>query len=679
MVDEPHNSTHETELDEIIAEFLQAEERAGPQDLEQWVARYPSHAAELGEFLADRNRVQGYVTEPSNARSVLHQPARSPEPAHETATILLPFPAQRLQPEVGHVFAGQYQIFDVKQGGMGRVYFADVIPLHPGDITGKVAIKTIPDFDEWRVRQTADGQEGDRAAYEQFAMRFRREAETWVKIGKQQNIVWAFFVMDVGNKPYIFMEYAEEGDLRAWIAQGRLDIPLVLNLAIQFCRGMTQAFEACHLVHRDIKPANVLLTKGYLLRISDFGLSKAYNTPGDAGDGVRAGSSSVTQTTAGTLAYMAPEQFLSLSNADTQSDIYSFGVMLFEMVTGERLFHGTSPREHLYQRGRPLPVLHEIKPGTPPALSAILRRCLAFDQTTRYATFRDVETDLLPIQSALPDPLPFPEPDGEMPPDWHLQSVESSLLSLGRFSQAVEQAEEGAQLFPRSAGHWINRAVALAHLGRKAESRLSLDRATELEPANALAWANLGWARIENGDVDGGRQAASNATRLDPELAEGWWTLGECDRRLGRIPEAIVSLRRAVEARPHDWRAHHYLGLCLLAADKNAGVISSEAIQALREAVHINPDDAEAWGQLAVSLGKLGRQEEARQAIDRAITVAPENSDAWAIRSIVFWQAEGPSDAVRSCLRKSLALDNKNPRSLQLLRMMGIHDLNGAK
>lgn len=679
MVDEPHNLAREAELDEIIAEFLQAEERDGPQDRQRWAARYPEHATELAEFLADRDRLQGFVKEPSHAACAPQTPQESPEPANVATPCLTPFPSQRLQPEIGSVFAGQYRIFGMKQGGMGRVYFADVIPLHRGDIPGKVAIKTIPDFEEWRERQKADAQPSDRAAYEHFAARFRQEAETWVKIGKQQNVIWAFFVMDVGSKPYIFMEYAEDGDLRTWIAQGRLSVPLAVNLAVQFCRGMTQAVEACHLVHRDIKPANVLLTKGYLLRISDFGLSKAYDAPETTGQSIFAGNSTVSQTTAGTVAYMAPEQFLSLSNADSRSDIYSFGVMLFEMVTGDRLFHGTSPREHLFQRGRPAPALHEIKPDSPPALSAILTRCLAFEPSNRYATFRDVEADLLAVHQGLPDPLPFPEPDGEMPHDWHLQSLESSLLSLGRFVQAAERAEEGARLFPRSAGHGINRAVALAHLGRSDESRLCLERATELEPANALAWANLGWARMENGDAQGGLQAARAATRLDPELAEGWWTLGECERRLGRIPEAIVSFRRAVEARPHDWRAYHYLGSCLLDADQSAKVISSEAIQALREAVHINPDDAEVWRLLAVALGKLGRQGEARQAIDRAITVAPDNSDAWAIRSVVFWQTEGPSNAARSCLKKSLALDGKNPRALQLLSMMGIHDLDNTR
>ena len=674
MNDQPDNLSHEARLDEIIAKFLQAEEREGRQNRERWAAQHPEFAGELAEFFADHDKLEGFGKTTSQPAPVPPAPQPAPESTNDCTTPLIPFSAQRSQPDVGGVFAGQYRIFAIKEGGMGRVYLTDVVPLHRGDIAGKVAIKTIPDFEEWRERQTADKQLADRAAYENVAARFRQEAETWVKIGKRQNVIWAFFVMDVGGKPYIFMEYAEDGDLRSWIAQDRLTIPLTVNLAIQFCRGMTQAAEACGLVHRDIKPANVLLTKGYVLRVSDFGLSKAFDALEVAGQNCPGESSIFSQAAAGTLAYMAPEQFLGLSKSDTRSDIYSFGVMLFEMVTGQPLFEALSPREHLFQRGRPAPVLHVIKPGVPPALSAILAHCLAFEPSARYQTFREVETDLLAVHGDLPFPLPFPEADGEPPPDWHLQSEESSLLSLGRFHQAAQRAEEGARQFPRSAGHWINRGVALRHLGERTESRLCYERATELEPANALAWANLGWAKMENGDPTAGLQSALSATRLDPDLAEGWWTLGECARSLGRIPEALQAFRRAVQARPHDWRAHHFLGSCLLEADQSA-----EAVKALREAVHIHPNDAASWRLLAVAFGKLGRHGEGRQAIDRAIGLDPENSDAWAVRAVVLWHTKGASHAVRSCLKKSLTLNPANSRALKLLQMMGIKNLEDAQ
>jgi len=107
------------------------------------------------------------------------------------------------------------------------------------------------------------------------------------------------------------------------------------------------------------------------------------------------------------------------------------------------------------------------------------------------------------------------------------------------------------------------------------------------------------WARMENGDPAAGRQAALSATRLDPDLAEGWWTLGKCNRKLDRIPEAIPAFQRAVQARPHEWRTHHYLGSCLLEAG-----YSAEAAPPLRE---------------VLAFGKPDRRGDSRQAIDRAI------------------------------------------------------------
>jgi len=314
---------------------------------------------------------------------------------------------------------------------MGRVYFADALSPERGDTLGKVAIKTIAEFEEWQARQRANKLPGDRESYERIVSRFKQEAETWVGIGKQPNVLWAFFVLDVGGKPYIVMEFAENGDLRSWIAEGRLTIPLAVNLAIQFCRGMTQAIKACGIVHRDIKPANVLLTRGHLLKITDFGLSKAFDTLDVVQRSVADGSSSLSQTGAGTLAYMSPEQFMSLSRADTRSDIYSFGAMFFEMLTGQRLFNASTAQEHFFQRNRQLRLADQLKPGTPSALAIILAKCLSFDPADRYQTFTGLETALMEAYQAMPERTPLPQDSAAFPGDLQIQNLASSLLSLG--------------------------------------------------------------------------------------------------------------------------------------------------------------------------------------------------------------------------------------------------------
>jgi serine/threonine protein kinase len=670
MTTDPNNSLRDARLDEVVAAFIRAEETNGVQNRQQWLGRYPEFANDLAEFFAERDELKRLATPGDSEKSVVEKPAQAGEPCPAIEPPLIPFSAQRERLEPGSIFAGQYRIRGVTEGGMGRVYFADALSPERGDTLGKVAIKTIAEFEEWQARQRASKLPGDRESYERIVSRFKQEAETWVAIGKQPNVLWAFFVLDVGGKPYIVMEFAENGDLRSWIAEGRLTIPLAVNLAIQFCRGMTQAIKACGIVHRDIKPANVLLTRGHLLKIADFGLSKAFDALDVIQRSVADGSSSLSQTGAGTLAYMSPEQFMSLSHADTRSDIYSFGATFFEMLTRRRLFNAPTAQEHFFQRNRPLQLNDQLKPGTPSALSAVLVKCLSFDPADRYQTFGELETALEEVYQAMPERTPLPHDSATLPGDLQIQNLASSLLSLGRFEKAAQTASKGIDQSPETADHWINRGVALANLGQMRESAECLTRATQLSPANALAWANLGWARMELGDAASGLQSAMSATRLDDELAEGWWTRGECERRLGQIKEAIPSFHRGVSARPHDWRAQFYLGSCLLEAGDAAG-----AIKSLGETARINPSHAESWRLLAVGFGKLGRIGEARQAIDRALELEPNHSDGWAIRAIVLWQVEGASASVRLCLKKSLALDSANPRAQQLLRMMGIGSL----
>ena len=161
-----------------------------------------------------------------------------------------------------------------------------------------------------------------------------------LRLGKHDNIILAFMVIEVGAKPYLVMEYADSGDLHSWIEKGRLNVPLAVNFAMQFCEGMKHAVRTEGIVHRDIKPANVLIHDNRILKIADFGLAKAF-APDVAGlnaDTYPGIDKSLSVAGGGTLSYMSPEQFESLSRADTRSDIFSFGAMLYEMLTSHRLF-----------------------------------------------------------------------------------------------------------------------------------------------------------------------------------------------------------------------------------------------------------------------------------------------------------------------------------------------------
>ena len=157
---------------------------------------------------------------------------------------------------------------------------------------------------------------------------------------------------------------------------------------------------------------------------------------------------------AGTRSYMPPEQFVSIAAADTRSDIFSFGVMLHEMLTSQRLFAAESAYE-LALTNRPLPQAHEIKPAVSRRLSAVISRCVQYDPVKRYQSFHELAADLWEIQASLPDALPIPHDASAIPAEALTPSLQAlgqsySLISLGRFKEAAASAQQGIDLPPRT-------------------------------------------------------------------------------------------------------------------------------------------------------------------------------------------------------------------------------------
>jgi len=265
-----------------------------------------------------------------------------PTPQDETITVSSPPKKEesvKTHWEEGDVIDGLYRVWGKDEsGGMGIVYFVEHLGWRKN-----LAVKTIrPEF----LRD------------EKITKAFIREAETWINLGLYPNAVNCFYVRQMGGLLRIFTEYVDGGSLKKALSEGRIgDFRTILDLVIQFCHGMGYAHRK-GLIHRDIKPANCLLTKDGALKITDFGLTKALGmvVPELGGlliSRVEEGSVSLLGGGAGTPEYMAPEQFEG--RADFSSDIYSFGVMLYEMVCWRRPFvmpDGMNPsvRPYYYQR-----------------------------------------------------------------------------------------------------------------------------------------------------------------------------------------------------------------------------------------------------------------------------------------------------------------------------------------
>ncbi|MCK4835871.1 MAG: protein kinase, partial [Candidatus Aminicenantes bacterium] len=262
------------------------------------------------------------------------------------------------------------------EGGMGIVYKAEDTKLKR-----KVALKFLP------REMTAVGAHGD-APRE----RFFREAQAAAALN-HPNIVHIYEINEHEDQTYIAMEYVEGSTLKDKIASGPLPLADILEISTQICEGLQKAHEA-GIVHRDIKPQNIIIDKEGRVKILDFGLAKLRV-------GANGYSPSITKigTTMGTINYMSPEQSLG-KEVDLRTDIWSMGVILYEMITGKLPFKGEYEQAVIYSiiNEEPEPVL-TLRSGIPAELEVRVKKALTKDPSKRYQHVYELIEDLKKIKT----------------------------------------------------------------------------------------------------------------------------------------------------------------------------------------------------------------------------------------------------------------------------------------
>jgi serine/threonine protein kinase/tetratricopeptide (TPR) repeat protein len=272
----------------------------------------------------------------------------------------------------GSTFAGRYQVIEeLGHGGMGRVY--KVLDM---DIKEKIALKLLrPEI----------------ALDKETIERFSNELKLARKI-RHKNICGMFDLGKAEGTTFITMEFVPGQDLKRLIRQtGQLGAGRAVSIAKQVSEGLA---EAHHLgvIHRDLKPQNIMVDEDGNARIMDFGIARSLSGKSITGAGVMIG----------TPEYMSPEQ-VEGKEIDQRSDIYSLGVILFEMVTGRVPFEGDTPLTIAvkHKSERP-PNPRELNAQIPEELSRVLLRCLEKDKAKRYQTAENLHADLVTVEAGLP-------------------------------------------------------------------------------------------------------------------------------------------------------------------------------------------------------------------------------------------------------------------------------------
>ncbi len=279
---------------------------------------------------------------------------------------------------------GRYEILaPIGAGGMGEVYRA-----HDERLERDVAIKVLPE---------AVAQDEARLA------RFEREAKLLASLS-HQNIATLHGLEEKEGQSFLVMELAEGETLAERLDKGRLPIDDALPIALQIAEGLEAAHEQ-GIIHRDLKPANVMLSPEGKVKILDFGLAKAWQDEVSDADLTHSPTLTAQMTAAGvvlgTAAYMSPEQARG-KPVDTRTDIWSFGVVLWEMLTGRRLFEREGASDVLAAVLRDEPDWQVLPDDIPPAVARLLRRCLRRDLAKRLRHIGDARLEL---EEAFEEPL----------------------------------------------------------------------------------------------------------------------------------------------------------------------------------------------------------------------------------------------------------------------------------
>jgi serine/threonine-protein kinase len=377
------------------------------------------------------------------------------------------------------------------------------------------------------------------AEYPDLLQRFYQEAQSAGGL-QHPNIVTIYDLGDADGIPYIAMELLEGESLDQLISRrAPLPVPLKLTYALQACRALDYAHKR-GIIHRDIKPDNVMLTIDGTVKVVDFGIARVLET-----------SKTQTGMLLGTFAYMSPEQYHG-EHADARSDIWSFGVLLYELLAYQRPFRGSTPASlmHSICQQEP-PPLHDVAPECPAALEKVVQKVLRKSPDERYQSMEEVLLDLDPICKGL---------QAESVAALVVQA--RNLSEQGDYSQSRDLLRQALQidstntqarnllekanaelrriLIRPKLQQQIEKGQELLAEGKTQEARMEAEVVLQLDPTFEPGQELL--KRVQQ-EMDRARQIAEWIDAAEQRLAQG--LLEEAEELLARVLEAESTNQQA--------------------------------------------------------------------------------------------------------------------------------------
>jgi serine/threonine protein kinase len=559
-----------------------------------------------------RREVQSLLTYATDAESFLERPAV------DIATALSSEPHEATL--VGRTIS-HYQVLSLLgAGGMGEVYLA-----RDPRLDRTVALKILP---------------GELAADADRMQRFTREAKAASALN-HPNVATIYDVGESDGISFIVMEHVEGETLLARISR-RMTPPEVVDVAVQAADALDLA-HAKGITHRDVKPANLMLTHRGVVKVLDFGVAKVARSD----EGSLNGDWTVEPVTAvgrvvGSAPYMSPEQIVG-GDVDSRSDVFSLGVVIYHMATGQLPFSGSTRAEMMDHilRAAPEPMMR-LNPDLPSELERITLKCLDKRTDNRYQSARELLTDLWPLKRQLDANAARAMPDVRLDllrrsgshPD--AAAVKPAVADNASITDGP-RASEASELVARGWAHL--RSGSFFELS---DALSVFQAATAIDPTSAAAHAGLALVRVAQGIVRDvplveafgeAKAAALRALALDHESADAQVALGQ----VMFFAEwdwiaAERSFQRALAINPNHAEAYlHYGGLVEALGDLDRG------FRLKLQGLECDPTSALGHVLIAVSFWNQRRYDDVIVWVNKALDRDPRHLFARELLTGAYW------------------------------------------
>lgn len=425
---------------------------------------------------------------------------------------------------------GRYRIVEkIGSGGMGDVYLAEDTKLNRS-----IALKTLPP---------------DVASDNERMRRFVHEAKTASGLN-HPNIITIYEINDEGETPYIAMEYVKGDTLAKVIKKQRVDLNAILDIASQVAGALAAAHDA-NVVHRDIKPDNIIRRPDGLVKVLDFGLAKLTENDGT--------SDPEAETVAhrtnpgmilGTASFMSPEQARA-KTIDGRSDIFSFGIVLYQMITGRLPFRGENYVDVIGAiLHKEPPALTELVEDIPHEIDALVRKCLRKNRDERFQSARELLADLNELKQVLNLELRSgPREARPSDPALKLSTDDAMMARLSTATNTRLATSSISRMIAEEIKLHPLRAVALIVLVALGLGASSFGL-SKVFSTNETAFSDLKFTRLTNtGDLDYNAAALAQEGRLVAYVSDSngkqtlWVRQASGERSIEVVPAADVTFR----------------------------------------------------------------------------------------------------------------------------------------